>query len=163
MKPFNLEAALKGEKVVTRDGREVTDIHVLHSATTEYKLVAVIDGSIYNRRPDGTGMLNNSQSPLDFFMAPKKVYVNFYDHGVCCYFETEKQARDAASVVEPTQRAVPIEIEGGDFFRAPKKRTVYVNLYKNTTSWHYDTKEEAVKKHDPDYAIGVAIPVEIEE
>ena len=41
MKPFDLEKALKGAPVVTRDGREVTQLH-LFSLEVSYSLFGVI-------------------------------------------------------------------------------------------------------------------------
>lgn len=42
MKPFNLERALKGAPVITRDGREVTQLHLFDAEGADYPLYGVI-------------------------------------------------------------------------------------------------------------------------
>lgn len=60
-----------------------------------------------------------------------------------------------------------IKNDHADLFMAPKKRTVWVNLYKSKFAYHCDTEEEANKRaKDTDTANrigGRAWPVEIEE
>ena len=46
MKPFNLQEALAGKPVVTRDGRKVEQLFYFDKAENEFKLRAVVDGSI---------------------------------------------------------------------------------------------------------------------
>ena len=46
MKPFNLEAALRGEKVVTRDGREVTQLMKFDAPHTVNTVVGVQEGYV---------------------------------------------------------------------------------------------------------------------
>ena len=53
MKPFNLEEALKNpDRVVTRDGRKVTQLHKF-DCNSEHSLVGVVDGNIRNFKKDG--------------------------------------------------------------------------------------------------------------
>ena len=77
MKPFDLEKALAGAPVVTRIGKEVTQV-VFFNASTTFPVRAVIDGTIYSYTTAGArfGGVND----LDLFMAPvKKVaYINVY-------------------------------------------------------------------------------------
>ena len=47
MKPFDLEAALAGAPVITRDGRPVTQLHKF-DATTPLCLVGVVGGEVYS-------------------------------------------------------------------------------------------------------------------
>ena len=47
MKPFNLEAALRGEKVVTRDGREVTQLVKFEGVSEGQVLYGVVHGNAY--------------------------------------------------------------------------------------------------------------------
>lgn len=79
MKPFNLEAALKGEKVVTRNGQEVGEIHYFKNVAGQ-SMLAVINSRLYHFAPDGRYFLDDINSSLDLFMAPKKrtVYVNVH-------------------------------------------------------------------------------------
>lgn len=67
MKPFNLEAALAGAPVCTRDGREVTQLHKFDGVT--YGLVGVIQGQLYTWSVDGVA---DTGSCRDLCMAPVK-------------------------------------------------------------------------------------------
>jgi hypothetical protein len=81
MKPFDLEAAKRGEKLVTRDGREVSEFHCFKTIVSDYPCVAIIDGE--RGTFSKSGYFNSSEHPHDddLFMAAKKrtVYVNIYD------------------------------------------------------------------------------------
>lgn len=80
MKPFNLEAALSGAKVVTRDGREVTEIYLFKNTAIEYPLAAIIDGGVHCFSKSGSDYSNNEESGYDLFMAGTKRegWVNIY-------------------------------------------------------------------------------------
>ncbi len=52
-KPFNLEAALAGEPVETRDGRKVTEIHHFKTHRGGGPVLAVVDGVFQSYRVDG--------------------------------------------------------------------------------------------------------------
>lgn len=79
MKPFNLEAALKGAKVVTRDGREVSEIYHFKTDSEGYPVVAVVEGTRRSYTTDGK-FAYCSKEGLDLFMAPikKEGWVNLY-------------------------------------------------------------------------------------
>lgn len=80
MKPFNLQEALAGKPVVTRDGRKVQDIRHLPSATM-YTVVGVVDGSLENPRTfTHHGAFSANDVENDLFMAPqkKKGWINIY-------------------------------------------------------------------------------------
>ena len=72
MKPFNLEKALAGEKVVTRTGKKVTSLHLLDEPI-DYPLVGRVEGelSIKTFTADGSFYTDKSHSDFDLFMAPK--------------------------------------------------------------------------------------------
>ena len=83
MNKFNLEQALAGEKVITRDGREVSQfINVRKVKKDSRCIVGVVGGvmQVWFRN----GMLNSCESKckFDLFMAPKKLsgFVNVYAH-----------------------------------------------------------------------------------
>lgn len=87
MKPFNLEAALRGEPVITRDGRPVEQIfHVTKAKNIQRPLVVVIEGRIRSYSLDGTRTLRSPyanqkpQSTSDLFMTAvvKDYYLNIY-------------------------------------------------------------------------------------
>lgn len=78
--PFDLETALKNpERVVTLDGRKVTELHHFKSKET-LPLVIIIDGLECSYNLDGSF---NSVAPhsMDLFLLPevKKVWVNVYE------------------------------------------------------------------------------------
>ncbi|MGH2622055.1 MAG: hypothetical protein ACRDE7_00130 [Sphingobacterium sp.] len=78
MKKFDLKAALDGAKVVTRDGREVTQLTLFEGL--RYKdcpLLGVMDGYIVSCRSDGIHAGDNRN---DLFMATevKTYYVGVY-------------------------------------------------------------------------------------
>lgn len=86
MKPFNLEKALAGDPVVTRDGRKVTEIVLLNTANDFCSVVCVIDKYAYAFRQDGS-FIENREHKHDLFMAPKIVkksgWINIYPNGEC--------------------------------------------------------------------------------
>lgn len=69
MKEFNLEAALRGEPVITHDGRKVEQLFYFDKATENpHKLCAVIDGIMYGY-DDGGEFFDKKTSKHDLFMA----------------------------------------------------------------------------------------------
>jgi hypothetical protein len=80
MKPFDLEKALAGEPVVTRDGKKVIDLYHFKLSTGEFPLVVNIEGkkalSTYTTR----GKLTNAATDheYDLLMAPPETWVNVY-------------------------------------------------------------------------------------
>jgi len=72
MKPFNLQEALAGKPVVTRDGRSVTDFHVF--PTAEYqKVYAVVGGDrVTGFSEKGTYYNNGITNGRDLFMVSEK-------------------------------------------------------------------------------------------
>ena len=79
LKPFDLEKALAGEPVVTRDGQEVTQLKKFD--VDGEPLVGVHDGTIETWEIDGSYINHTQESLLDLFMAPveKVVWVNVYE------------------------------------------------------------------------------------
>jgi hypothetical protein len=68
MKPFDLNKALEGYPVVTRDGREVDNIRKIDGVTKGPNLIGVLDGRLNPWSEDGT----NISSDRDLFMKPTK-------------------------------------------------------------------------------------------
>jgi hypothetical protein len=82
MKPFNLEKAVAGEKLVTRDGRKISEFVYLKTESSASPCVAVIGGSPFWFSKDGLiHGCHGEDSPADLFMAPKVItkYLNVYD------------------------------------------------------------------------------------
>lgn len=84
-RPFDLEAAMRGEPLVTRDGRSVKFVAYVPEAT-EYKVVAFLKGApavdtftVNGRYCVGSRV---DAGPRDLLMAPKPkrtVWLNFYE------------------------------------------------------------------------------------
>ena len=76
--PFNLEQALAGAQVVTRDGRPVlgiTDFSV-HTPNLEYPIVGIIGSSTQSFTKNGVFHLAEKQTCFDLFLVepePKRV------------------------------------------------------------------------------------------
>lgn len=70
MKEFNLEEALAGSPVITRGGKEVTQI-VLFKADKEYPLFCVVDEEIISYTKEGKSF-SSGESNYDLFMKPTK-------------------------------------------------------------------------------------------
>ncbi len=67
MKPFDLEAALRGEPVVTRDGKIIDELFFFKSID---KIYGIIGKTVYYWNPDGS-FWNDTKSENDLFMAEK--------------------------------------------------------------------------------------------
>ena len=102
LKPFDLEAALQGAKVTTREGREVTNIAYFEDITSSYKVFGVIDGQLYSFNINGN-FGHNSEYCYDLFMKPQQVtkWVNIYStnsgHLSCggSLFDTKEKAQES--------------------------------------------------------------------
>jgi len=80
MKPFNLEKALAGEPVVTRDGRPVKIAGYNEQARNDYSVLGWVNGLVFvwHRNGKRAGCLHESDN--DLFMAPTecKEYILLY-------------------------------------------------------------------------------------
>jgi len=116
MKEFNLERALAGYPVITRDGRAVTQLHKFDAADSSYQLIGVIGELIFDFTIDGYSSIGREVSH-DLFMAPNKVtlYLNFglgfNDYPVCVgTFDTADRANKQVNS-EIILRAIPVKVE----------------------------------------------------
>lgn len=70
LKPFDLEKALAGAKVVTRDGREVSEIVLLKTLRSgRFPVITVVNGMREEYAMDGTYNEEKSESNYDLFLA----------------------------------------------------------------------------------------------
>ena len=84
MKPFNLERALAGKPVVTRDGRPVKIAGYNEEADDDYKVAFWIGGCVYGCSDSGIyDPSTNRENNSDLFMAPteRKEWIVRYQHG----------------------------------------------------------------------------------
>lgn len=110
--PFHLERALAGDKVVTRDGREVAQLTKFDCK--EDCLAGVFSGELHRWYINGCCWKSGNESDLDLFMAPKTVkrWVNFYEDGDAFYYDCEHDAIENVAS-HAIAIAVPVEFEEG--------------------------------------------------
>jgi len=98
MKPFDLEKALAGEPVVTRDGREVTQLH-LFDTPEKYKLYGVISGRyITCWDVDGNYTHGLEEAKHDLLMKEKviKGWCNIYQEGDSIWISHPHESEERA-------------------------------------------------------------------
>jgi len=121
MKPFDLEAAKRGDPIVCRDGTPVKFIAHVPDAYNGPKVVAMRDkGVIYIWHESGE-FVKDEKTDSDLVMAPKKrtVWVNLYgSSSIARYFSTEYEADQYPSWTDCISninrignRAYPVEVE----------------------------------------------------
>lgn len=99
LKPFDLEAALNGAGVVTRSGKQVSELVYLKTIrNSNYKVLASIDGELETYSDKGA-YHGDISSEFDLFMKPQQVtkWVNIYKNssGYHCgnhFYLTKEQA-----------------------------------------------------------------------
>lgn len=120
-KQFNLEAALAGDKVITRDCKTVTQIVKFNTSPyATHSVRAVVNGQIQAYRTDGSFFSSTNPSSNDLFMAQKErtVYLNVYAYGGTIDLfphNTEAAADEAARANGKTRinvggKALPVTI-----------------------------------------------------
>ena len=85
MKPFNLEAALRGEKVVTRDGREVTQLVKFENLRRKDQVCGVLEANLYFWHDDGSFIGDGDKSKSDLFMY-EEPELAIWKPSACCSF-----------------------------------------------------------------------------
>lgn len=84
MKPFNLEKAKQGAKVITREGMKV-EILTFSRRDPYFPIIALVDegdeDAIHMYTNEGRYYKTSQDSYLDLMMAPTKVYMNVYREG----------------------------------------------------------------------------------
>ena len=90
MKPFNLQEAIEGKPIVTRDGRKVLECHYFKTLEHKYPFRVIIEGKsdVYMFTKEGVYDTNLTSHKLDLFMyeEPKNYYANVYkshSNGIC--------------------------------------------------------------------------------
>src|SRR5690348_3352719 len=93
-KPFNLEEALAGKPVITRDGRAVTELHQLPTITTKGNVIAVVAGAPKHFYTDGSYLNNGTEHRHDLFMKPeqKSFWTNIYHNDEVHTHATKEEA-----------------------------------------------------------------------
>lgn len=105
MKPFDLEKALAGEPVVTREGKKVEEL-VCFKANILYPVKALIDRCLVEYTKEGKFYTGDKPSCKDLLMAPtqKEGWVNVYKDKSGTYagqniYDTEQEAREGRTSI----------------------------------------------------------------
>lgn len=117
-KPFDLQKALAGDPVVTRNGIEVLEITYLATAINYSRVQASLNLGVSagnnvqryyeNGRCDG----DSRDSPYDLFMAPKPVtyYVNLMNTGLWYRYLSLEEAKKSVNRLSTKCTAVGVPI-----------------------------------------------------
>ncbi len=113
-KPFDLERALAGDKVVTSGGVEVTEIQYFKTLVSGYPIFAVVSGVIQRFSISGDWYYQDSAYNIRLLMAPRtkrfEAWVNVYRYGIACVtYNTKKEAEEWAG--EGHIKTIKIETE----------------------------------------------------
>lgn len=97
--PFDIALIEKGYKVQTRDGREVTEVHVFKSAKGDYSVAAVVSDEVETFTKDGIfDTLSMRPGHIDLVMIPPVVekWINVYPgpFAPCDSLEDAKKYKD---------------------------------------------------------------------
>lgn len=96
LKPFNLEEALNGAKVVTRDGREVKQLQKFITFD-KMKLYGVIDEQVYRWDENGKNLFaHRIEYDLFIDVEPQRVWVNVYRDGNKIWIGNPHLSKDEA-------------------------------------------------------------------
>ena len=113
MKAFNLEKALAGEKVITRDGQEATQIVKFTNLQQDQETIYVVmDKEVRSYYSDGAYDEMVDESRYDLFMAPKKLsgFINVYDTGIFGNIHDTKSKADDSNGGPGTLRVACIDL-----------------------------------------------------
>jgi len=112
MKPFDLEAAARGEPLVTRGGQTAHFIAHVPELDESVCVICRVEKTLLAAYENGRSY-DVGESKYDLFMAPKKrtVWVNMYPGGYTRWHDTEAQADEDAGIQRIGNRAWPLEIE----------------------------------------------------
>jgi hypothetical protein len=102
MEKFNLERALAGEPVCTRDGNEVTQLTYFQETDDLFIVGGVLERELYLWQTNGR-FLETKEHPKDLFMKPKEnaIWVNVHSKDSRIWivegdddgFKTEQEAK----------------------------------------------------------------------
>jgi hypothetical protein len=114
---FNLERALAGEPVCTRDGRDVTQL-VRFEVKERELIYGVLDGHVRTWYTNGNFLVYSISCNDDLFMKPKEnaIWVNVYkDNGtgeliLGCAFKSEAQAKMVSTELKHSKYIRTIKI-----------------------------------------------------
>jgi hypothetical protein len=102
MSKFNLERALAGDAVLTRSGKDASQVTMFANVSTIRCLMFAVEGIIYRSHSNGVFTENSQKSNLDLFMKRKtKEFLRVHDscgNDVSYKFDTEIDDSEAESI-----------------------------------------------------------------
>lgn len=100
MKPFNLEEAMAGNPVQTRDGIEVTQLTFFDDPRLTYSVFAMVGDSLLKFTKSGRFYYGDGISSYDLFMAEEKktIWINIWKNKVGYIFSTTHLREDRADI-----------------------------------------------------------------
>jgi hypothetical protein len=78
MKPFDLQKALAGEPVVTKNGQSVSQLTLFSLTKDDYCIYGVIEGRIQRWTLIGQYDFNHKNHDLDLFIGEREQWVNIH-------------------------------------------------------------------------------------
>ena len=134
MKPFNLEAALRGEKVATREGYTVTQLVKLGGFLEIYPVVGVVEGRVRRWTEDGMYDKSADYHAFDLFMYEDPA---IWKPSACCSFRWVERKKQ-----KPSGDA------NGGYYGCIEK--VLQQLYVNQLKPEYEWRDVPIVQEDPD-------------
>ena len=111
-KPFDLERALAGDKVVTSEGAEVTEIQYFKTLLSDYPIFAVVSGEIQRFSISGDLYYQGRANNTRLLMAPRtkkfEAWVSVYPTG---FSSTTWNNEDDAKMGMNCIKTIKIETE----------------------------------------------------
>ena len=118
MKPFNLEAAIRGEKVITREGNEVTQLTKFENVRQDVEpLRGVVESIVCTWSIDGRFYKDGEDHRRDLFMGPqtREGWINIYPTEDNTYTASISDAHATKEIADktcnPSRRIACIRIE----------------------------------------------------
>ena len=96
---FDLQEAMAGKPVQTRDGRKVTQLKFFEDVNLNL-IVGVVSKNIWSWDINGQLDSPRGDNPLDLFMAPEKksIWVNVYDGDILVLGHSRNKSFDEAKL-----------------------------------------------------------------
>ena len=125
MKPFDLERALAGDPVITRNGLPVTQFVLFKDTNHSYNLHGVLEKCVVSFTENGLFYQGGIHSKNDLFMAPKtqKLWIaiskeisllpdRMTSYATSCAYENIEKLKNVGHYADETKwRYVQVEIE----------------------------------------------------
>jgi hypothetical protein len=119
LEKFDLERALAGEPVITRDSKEVTQLTLFKVKNTSYPLHGVLDNLLYKWTEDGKFFSGGENHEADLFMKPKIVekFYNVYYNKEQNYlllagtYETKAEAKEIGKTADHYVKTIRVTNE----------------------------------------------------